>query len=123
MVIRNRGNCFVHVTYFPHFIWTSTNSPNDFCWSPINFKIIKANLFAPPEIFNIIKANSGSNNKEMYEVFNMGCRLEIYCDAADAETMIAAATEFGIAAQVIGRVEDSEKKELVIKLKDEEIRY
>ncbi len=90
---------------------------------PGNFKIIKDNLFEAPEIFNIIKANSGSNNKEMYEVFNMGCRLEIYCDAADAETMIAAATQFGIAAQVIGRVEDSEKKELVIKLKDEEITY
>ncbi|MBK7306272.1 MAG: phosphoribosylformylglycinamidine cyclo-ligase [Chitinophagaceae bacterium] len=90
---------------------------------PGNFRIIKDNLFDAPEIFNIIKANSGSNNKEMYEVFNMGCRLEIYCDAADAETMITAATEFGIAAQVIGRVEDSEKKELVIKLKDEEIRY
>ena len=86
-------------------------------------RVIKDNLFEAPEIFNIIKANSGSNNKEMYEVFNMGCRLEIYCDAADAETMIATATEFGIAAQVIGRVEDSEKKELVIKLKDEEIRY
>jgi phosphoribosylformylglycinamidine cyclo-ligase len=90
---------------------------------PGNFRIIKDNLFEAPEIFNIIKANSGSNNKEMYEVFNMGCRLEIYCDAADAETMIAAATEFGIAAQVIGRVEDSEKKELVIKLKDESIIY
>ena len=90
---------------------------------PGNFRIIKDNLFEAPEIFNIIKANSGSNNKEMYEVFNMGCRLEIYCDAADAETMIAAATEFGIAAQVIGRVEESDKKELVIKLKDEEIRY
>ncbi len=86
-------------------------------------KIIKDNLFEPPEIFNIIKQNSGSNNKEMYEVFNMGCRLEIYCDAADADTMIAAATEFGIAAQVIGRVEESDKKELVIKLKDEEIVY
>ncbi len=90
---------------------------------PGNFRIIKDNLFEAPEIFNIIKENSGSNNKEMYEVFNMGCRLEIYCDAADADTMIAAATEFGIAAQVIGRVEACEKKELVIKLKDEEIRY
>ena len=86
-------------------------------------KVIKDTLFEPPEIFNIIKANSGSNNKEMYEVFNMGCRLEIYCDAADASTMISAANEFGIAAQVIGRVEESEKKELVIRLKDEEIRY
>ena len=88
---------------------------------PGNFKIIKDNLFDVPEVFNIIKQNSGSNNKEMYEVFNMGCRLEIYCDATDADTMIAAANEFGIAAQVIGRVEASDKKELVIKLKDEEI--
>ena len=90
---------------------------------PGNFRIIKDNLFDAPEIFKIIKENSGSNNKEMYEVFNMGCRLEIYCDAADADTMIAAAKVFGIAAQVIGRVEESEKKELVIKLKEEEICY
>ena len=59
----------------------------------------------------------------MYEVFNMGCRLEIYCDAVDAETMINAAKEFNIDAQVIGRVEAGEKKELMIKLKDEEIVY
>ena len=90
---------------------------------PGNFKVIKDNLFDPPEIFNIIKENSGSNNKEMYEVFNMGCRLEIYSDAADAGIMIRAAEKFGIAVQVIGRVEESDKKELVIKLKDEEIRY
>ena len=88
-----------------------------------HLKVIKDNLFEPPEIFSIIKQNSGSNNKEMYEVFNMGCRLEIYCDTKDADTMIAAANEFGIAAQVIGRVEEGEKKELIIKLKDEEIRY
>jgi phosphoribosylformylglycinamidine cyclo-ligase len=90
---------------------------------PGNFKIIKDNLFEAPEIFKIIKANSGSNNKEMYEVFNMGCRLEIYCDAADAQTMIAAAKQFNIAAQVIGRVEASDKKELVIRVKGEDITY
>ena len=90
---------------------------------PGNFKIIKDNLFEAPEIFKIIKESSGSNNKEMYEVFNMGCRLEIYCDAADAEIMIAAASGFGITAQVIGRVVEGEKKELIIKLKDEEIIY
>ncbi len=90
---------------------------------PGNFKVIKDNLFDAPEIFNIIKQNSGSNNKEMYEVFNMGCRLEIYCAAADANIMINTANEFGIAAQVIGRVEESDKKELVIRLKEEEIRY
>ena len=55
---------------------------------PGNFKIIKDNLFDVPEVFRIIKENSGSNNKEMYEVFNMGCRLEIYCDATDADTMM-----------------------------------
>lgn len=90
---------------------------------PGNFKVIKDNLFEAPEIFAIIKENSGSSNREMYEVFNMGCRLEIYCDAADAETMIVTAASFGIAAQIIGRVEGSDKKELLIRLKDEEIVY
>lgn len=90
---------------------------------PGNFRIVKDNLFDAPEIFNIIKQNSGSSNREMYEVFNMGCRLEIYCKAADAETMIATARSFGIAAQIIGRVEENDKKELVIKVKGEEIVY
>ncbi|HMI79231.1 MAG TPA: AIR synthase related protein, partial [Ferruginibacter sp.] len=62
---------------------------------PGNFKVIKDNLFEAPEIFRIIQQNSGSNNKEMYEVFNMGCRLEVYCDASDAGTMIEAANKFG----------------------------
>ncbi len=90
---------------------------------PENFKVVKDNLFEAPEIFKIIKQNSGSNNKEMYEVFNMGCRMEIYCDVANAEIMIAEANKFNIAAQVIGRVEAGERKELLIKLKDEEIVY
>jgi phosphoribosylformylglycinamidine cyclo-ligase len=88
-----------------------------------HLKIVKDNLFDAPEIFNIIQQNSGSSNREMYEVFNMGCRLEIYCDAADADTMITAANAFGIAAQTIGWVEESDKKELVIKVKGEEIMY
>jgi len=90
---------------------------------PGNFKVIKDNLFEAPPVFRIIQENSGSSNKEMYEVFNMGCRLEIYCDAADADIMINAAKAFNIDAQVIGRVEAAGKKELVIKLKDEEIKY
>ena len=88
-----------------------------------NFKIIKDNLFSPPPIFNIIQQNSGSTNKEMYEVFNMGCRLEIYCKPQDAQTMIDAAKSFNIDVQIIGRVEESDKKELVIKLGEEELRY
>ena len=90
---------------------------------PDTFRIIKDNLFAPPEIFNIIQKSSKSNNKEMYEVFNMGCKLEIYCAAEDAEMMISTANTFNIAAQIIGRVEANDKKELVIKLKEEEIIY
>jgi phosphoribosylformylglycinamidine cyclo-ligase len=90
---------------------------------PGNFRVIKDNLFEVPEIFKIIQQNSGSSNKEMYEVFNMGCRMEVYCDAADAGIMIKAAEEFGIEAQIIGRVEEGSKKELIIRLRDEEIRY
>lgn len=92
-------------------------------YMPGNFRIIKDNLFEPPAIFKIIQENSGSSNKEMYEVFNMGFRLEIYCDPADASVMIDAAKRFDIEAQVIGRVEAGKKKELVIRLKDEEIIY
>ena len=84
---------------------------------------MKDNLFEPPEIFKIIQQSSGSNNKEMYEVFNMGCRLEIYCNAADAQVMINTAISFGIDAQIIGRVEAGDKKELMIKTVTEEIRY
>ena len=90
---------------------------------PGNFRIVKDNLFDAPEIFKIIQQSSGSSNKEMYEVFNMGCRLEIYCSAEDAEIMIAAAQSFNIEAQVIGRVEPNDKKELIITLKGEEIVY
>ncbi len=90
---------------------------------PGNFKIIKDNLFEAPVIFNIIQQNSGSSNKEMYEVFNMGCRMEVYCDATDASIMIDAATSFGIDAQVIGRVEAAEKKSLVIRSGEETINY
>ncbi|HPH86715.1 MAG TPA: AIR synthase-related protein, partial [Ferruginibacter sp.] len=90
---------------------------------PAPFKVIKDNLFEAPEIFNILQKNSGSSNKEMYEVFNMGCRLEIYCKPSDADIMIAAAKKFNIDAQVIGRVEAAEKKSLHIMLKEETLVY
>ena len=90
---------------------------------PGNFKILKDNLFDAPEIFNIIEKSSGSNLKEMYEVFNMGCRLEVYCEEKNAQTIIKTAQSFNIAAQIIGRVEESDKKELLIKIREEEILY
>ncbi|QNA43228.1 AIR synthase related protein [Lacibacter sediminis] len=88
---------------------------------PGPMKIIKDNLFTPPIIFDLIKDASGADAREMYQVFNMGTRLEIYTNEKDADTLINISKSFGVDAQVIGRVEASEKKELVIKLKDEEL--
>jgi len=82
---------------------------------PDNVKVIKDNLFEPPEIFKLIQEASGSDDKEMYQVFNMGCRMEIYTDKDFAESVIGVANGFNIDAQIIGRVEASDKKELVIK--------
>ena len=90
---------------------------------PGNVKVIKDSLFMPPPVFDIIRENSGCSNREMYEVFNMGCRMEIYCEEADAGIMINTAHKFNIDARIIGRVEESNKKELLIKLGDEEILY
>lgn len=90
---------------------------------PGNFRIVKDNLFMAPPVFDLLQQNSGSHYKEMFEVFNMGCRLEIYCNEADANSMIEVAESFNIDAQVIGRVEACEQKELVILYKGETIRY
>jgi phosphoribosylformylglycinamidine cyclo-ligase len=81
---------------------------------PGNMRIIKDNLMEPPPIFKLIQENSGANTKEMYQVFNMGHRLEIFTDAASATKLIELAKTFNIEAQVIGRVEASAHKELVL---------
>lgn len=88
---------------------------------PENIKIIKDNLFEAPEIFKEIKEASGADDREMYQVFNMGCRMEIYTDEDFAETIIKEAASFNIDAQIVGRVEESDKKELVIKSKNSEL--
>ena len=90
---------------------------------PGNFKVIKDNLFEPPVIFRLIKESSGSDNREMYQVFNMGHRLEIFTNSSSAENIIQVAKSFNIDAQIVGRVEASDKKELLLKLFDEEIYY
>jgi len=81
---------------------------------PENVRVVKNNLFAPPEIFKKIQEASKADNREMYQVFNMGCRMEIYTDENFAKNIVSLASEFNIDAQIIGRVEESEKKELVI---------
>jgi len=90
---------------------------------PDNVKIIKDNLFEPPEIFKIIQQSSGADDKEMYQVFNMGCRLEIYTDEKNADRLISIANEYDIEAQVIGRVEAANEKVLNIVLPNNEIVY
>jgi len=90
---------------------------------PENVTVIKDNLFEPPAIFKAIQEASGADDREMYQVFNMGCRMEIYTDEDFAESIIAEAASFNIDAQIIGRVKACDKKELVIKNKNGELTF
>lgn len=80
-----------------------------------NCKIIKDNMFAVPPLFKIIKEESNTDWKEMYQVFNMGHRMEIYVSPEDAEEIIQISKSFNIDAQVIGHVEEDNKPSLTIK--------
>ncbi len=77
--------------------------------------IVKDNMFQLPPLFRMIQESSGTDWKEMYKVFNMGHRLEIYTNEKAAEEMIQIAKDFNIEAQIVGHVEASEKKRLTIK--------
>ena len=80
---------------------------------PRPLKVIKDNLFEPPMIFRLIQQASGSDNRKMYQVFNMGQRLEIFTrDEASAADMIRVSERFGIEAKVIGRVEAADTKKV-----------
>jgi phosphoribosylformylglycinamidine cyclo-ligase len=88
---------------------------------PEHVRIVKDNLFDPPVIFQLIQEASGADDREMYQVFNMGTRLEIYTDEKHAEKMISIAGNFGVEARIIGRVEESDRKSLLIKTTQNEI--
>ena len=90
---------------------------------PSNLRIIKNNLFAPPKIFNIIQENSGADAREMYQVFNMGHRMELFTDEKNAEKIITIAKSFNVDGQIIGRVEASDRKELFLHVKDGILHY
>ena len=77
-------------------------------------KITKNNLFPTPPLFKLIQEQSGTDWKEMYKVFNMGHRMEIYLPKESAQEVIAISQSFGIDAQIVGFVEALDKKELVI---------
>ena len=76
--------------------------------------VIKDNLFDVPPLFQLIQEQSGTDWKEMYQVFNMGHRMELFIPEAVASTLISISESFGVAAQIVGRVEESTKKQLTI---------
>ncbi len=78
------------------------------------FHIIKDNLFPIPPLFKLIQEQSGTDWKEMYQVFNCGHRLEFYVDEAIAEDLIAIAQRFDVEARIIGRVAENPTKKLTI---------
>lgn len=88
---------------------------------PEQVRVIKDNLFALPVIFDIIQKASKADNREMYQVFNMGCRMEVYTTEKAADNIIKTAGQFGIEARVIGRVEASPGKSLHIHTGKEEL--
>lgn len=79
-----------------------------------NVHIIKNNLFPIPPLFKLIQEQSGTAFQEMYQVFNMGHRMEIYVDESIAQSIIDISKSFNVAAQIIGRVETADSKQLTI---------
>jgi phosphoribosylformylglycinamidine cyclo-ligase len=79
-----------------------------------NLHIIKDNLFETPPLFKLIQECSGTDWKEMYKVFNMGHRMEVYLDEKHAQRVIDISTKFGVEAKVIGRVERLDKKQVTL---------
>ncbi len=79
-----------------------------------NKHVIKDNLFPTPPLFKLIQEQSGTDWKEMYKVFNMGHRMEIYVSPEDANSIIEIANSFNIDARIVGRVEDADSNKLTI---------
>jgi phosphoribosylformylglycinamidine cyclo-ligase len=90
---------------------------------PGPMKLVKDNLFASPAVFELIQKASGADQREMYQVFNMGTRMEVYTSAAAADRLIELARSFGVAAQVIGHVESAPSKSLEILLGKERLQF
>jgi phosphoribosylformylglycinamidine cyclo-ligase len=81
---------------------------------PAPLRVVKNNLLPVPPLFTMIQESAGTSWREMYQVFNMGQRLEIFTDKETAQSIIAIAASFNIDAQISGFVEQAEKKEVVI---------
>ncbi len=81
---------------------------------PSALRVVKDNLLPIPPLFTMIQDAAGTDWREMYQVFNMGQRLEVFTDSDTAADIVAIAASFGIEAQISGRVEGAEKKEVII---------
>lgn len=88
-----------------------------------NLHVIKDNLFDIPPLFKLIQEESGTEWKEMYKVFNMGHRLEVYLEEKHAARLIALSESFGIEAKVIGRVEAAPQKKVTLRTPAGEFTY
>ena len=90
---------------------------------PGPMRVVKDNLFDIPPVFELIQTASGSDNREMLQVFNMGCRMEIYTNEKDAPKMIEISRKFGVDAKIIGRVEEANEKCLDVYLNNEKFTF
>lgn len=90
---------------------------------PAPMRVVKDNLFDIPPVFDLIQKASGADNREMLQVFNMGCRMEIYTTEKEAQKMIDISRKFGVDAKIIGRVEEATEKCLDIYLNDEKFTF
>lgn len=86
-------------------------------------RVIKDNLLDVPMLFDIIQKESGSTLNEMFQVFNMGTRLEVYVDASSAQTLVDIAGSYGIDADIIGRVEAADHSEVIVEYGGEKLVY
>ena len=88
-----------------------------------NLHVIKDNLFDIPPLFKLIHGITGTDLKEMYKVFNMGHRMELYVKQEFADTIVSISKSFGVEAQIIGRVEASDKKQVSLRTANGEFVY
>ena len=88
-----------------------------------NLHVIKDNFFDVPPLFDIIQKESKTSAKEMYQVFNMGHRLELYVTPSIASKIISISNEFNVEAKVVGRVESSNTRKLTLKTPKGEFIY
>ena len=90
---------------------------------PAPMRVVKDSLFDIPPVFGLIQKASGADNREMLQVFNMGCRMEIYTNENNAQKMIDISRKFGVDAKIIGRVEEATEKCLDVYLNNEKFTF